>query len=291
MTPPQDRTRAWCSTCAYARSCHACQPVRTVSIIYCTCTPIVPTEHHEPACPAAIAARDGLDVLPPMLWREIAEPEWAKDDDGRWQQIGTRRYRVPVLALAACRVVVLDTETTGLSDADRVCEIALARVDLATGRVEEEREQLLDPDRPNGARHINGISDAMLRGKPRLVDLWPAVRAWIGDLPVLAHNAGFDRKMIARECPDADALPWVDTKTWAKRAYPSLVSHKLGDLAAHLKLHTGTAHRALGDVRTLAALATRLYGVSGEMPKPAKVERVQPARAMHSTQQRLGSIS
>lgn len=262
-------THPWCPWCAYARTCHACNPVRPVAVIYCTCTPLTPQRHHEHECPAAAAQRDGLDVLPPGLWREVVRPEWERTPEGEWRQTGESRWRVPVLSLAPCPVVILDTETTGLSDADRVCELALARVDLATGIVTEEREQLCDPGRPNGARHINGITDAMLRGAPRLVDLWPKVRAWIGDLPVLAHNAAFDRKMLARECPDADTLAWVDTKPWAKRVYPSHTSHSLQPLAAALKLPTGTAHRALGDVRTLAALATRLYGVSGDLPAAA----------------------
>lgn len=256
----------WCPWCAYARTCHACTSDRVVAVIYCTCTPLTPQRHHEHECPAAAAQRDGLDVLPPGLWREVVRPEWERTPEGEWRQTGESRWRVPVATLAPCEVVILDTETTGLSDADRVCELAMARVDLATGIVTEEREQLCHPGRLNGAAHINGITDAMLRGCPRLVDLWPKVRAWIGASPVLAHNAAFDRKMLARECPDADTLAWVDTKPWAKRVYPSQTSHGLQPLAAALKLPTGTAHRALGDVRTLAALATRLYAVSGALP-------------------------
>lgn len=285
-------TLPWCPGCGRSRACDQCirddvragrrEPVVTVT--YCTCTPLAPQAHHEPGCPAHAAAAQGLDVLPPALWREVVRPTWERGEDGRWARTGEERYLVPVVALAPCVVVVLDTETTGLSERDRVCELAMARVDLSTGGVIEEREQLVSPGLPNGARHINGISDAMLRGQPRLVDLWPAARAWIGADPVLAHNAPFDRKMLARECPDADDLAWTDTKAWAKRVYPSQVSHGLPALAAALKLPTGTAHRALGDVRTLCALATRLYGVSGEMPQPA-------VRGPASSASRASSVS
>jgi DNA polymerase III epsilon subunit-like protein len=79
-------------------------------------------------------------------------------------------------------------------------------------------------------------------------------------------------------CPDADGLAWVDTVPWAKRVYPSQTSHGLQPLAAALKLPTGTAHRALGDVRTLAALATRLYAVSGALPAAAPARTHTPAR-------------
>lgn len=272
----------WCPGCGHARVCDACvardvasglRP-RVVDRIFCLCQPTEPTEHHAPGCEARAAQDAGLDVLAPRLHRAVEQPIWEREGD-RWVLRGTWVQLIPVEILPRCEVVILDTETTGLSDADRVCEVGMARVDLATGRIIEEREQLCDPGVPNGARAINGIADRDLRGQPRLVAIWPAVRAWIGERPVLAHNASFDRKMIARECPDADTLAWHCTRGWAKVAVPSATSHRLQDLAAHLKLPRGAAHRALGDVRTTAALATRLYGMTRELP--AALARPKPA--------------
>lgn len=267
----------WCAGCGFARACDGCiaadirsgARARVAIVHYCTCTPTEPVAHHLPECPVAVPERDGLDVLPPPLWRRVEEPEWQKDHDGQWILKGTRTWLVLVEARLPCEVIVLDTETTGLADSDRVCELAMARVELATGRVLEERTQLVDPGRPNGGAGINGISPAMLRGKPRLIDIWPAARAFIGCLPVLAHNAGFDRKMLARECSDADALDWRDTKPWSARLLPGATSTKLQELARYLKLSASEAHRALGDVRTLAAVVTRLYAMSGEIPAAA----------------------
>ena len=255
----------WCPGCGYTRTCDVCRDTRVADRVLCLCTPTEPTDAHAPGCEAARARADGLDVLPPRLHRAVEQKMWERDGE-RWVLAGTWVQLIPVEHLAPCEVVILDTETTGLSDADRVCEVGMARVDLATGRIIEEREQLCDPGVPSGARAINGIADRDLRGQPRLVAIWPAVRAWIGTRPVLAHNAAFDRKMLARECPDADTLAWHCTKAWARAALPGVASHKLQDLATHLKLPRGTAHRALGDVRTLAALATRLYGVTRALP-------------------------
>ena len=81
------------------------------------------------------------------------------------------------------RFVRTETEGTLFEGTGLNGQSSLRRVDLATGIVTEEREQLCHPGRLNGAAHINGITDAMLRGQPRLVDLWPKVRAWIGASP------------------------------------------------------------------------------------------------------------
>lgn len=264
---------AWCPGCGHARVCDACVSAdvssgaraRVVDRILCLCQPTEPTNTHAPGCEARAAQDAGLDVLAPRLHRAVEQPIWEREGD-RWVLRGTWVQLIPVEVLPPCEVVIIDTETTGLSDADRVCELAIARVDLATGAILAERTQLCDPGRPNGAHAINAITDRELRGQPRLVAFWPAVRAFIGDLPVLAHNAAFDRKMLARECSDADALAWICTKAWARAALPGAPSYKLQDLATHLKLPRGTAHRALGDVRTTAALATRLYGLTKQLP-------------------------
>lgn len=265
-------TSPWCPTCGHAHTCHVCAPSRIASFIYCTCTLTSPGPHL-PECPAALAERDGLDVLPPRLWREIVRPEWEKNHEGEWVQAGVSRHFVPVQKLPSCLVVILDTETTGLSGADRVCEIGLARVDLATGEILEEREQLINPGVPNKATRINGISDAELAHAPEFAAIWDQIRAWIGKLPVLAHNATFDRRMLAQSLPPGSNLPspWHCTKAWAARVWPG-ESHSLQELATRHKLSRGTAHRALGDVRTTAALATRLYGIAGELPAPLAAE-------------------
>lgn len=247
-------------------ACPACAPHRVATVTYCTCTPIVPSPHG-PACPVSIDAHalgfdPQRDYAPPTLHREVVRGR-EKLRDGSWRDV---TVRVPIVRRPTCIVVVLDTETTGLSARDRVIEVGMARVDLATATVIEEREQLLDPGIPNAAQRINGISDAMLRGNPALADIAEAVREWVGASPVLAHNAQFDRRMLAQSGLDLDAR-WICTKAWAASAIPGAPSTKLQDLATQLRLPRGTAHRALGDVRTTAALAAWLYE-RGDLPAP-----------------------
>ncbi len=97
------------------------------------------------------------------------------------------------------RVLILDTETTGLSHAsDRIIELAmlLVQVDAATGRPfgpVESFEGFEDPGMPipEVARQVTGIDDDMVRGH-RLDDALVLGLLERADL-VVAHNAGFDR--------------------------------------------------------------------------------------------------
>jgi len=90
--------------------------------------------------------------------------------------------------------IVLDFETTGLRpDVDRTIEVAATR--LVDHRPVETFSALMYP----GTRlhpfitALTGISDEMLRGKPRPEEVMPHLRVFVGDRPIVAHNASFDR--------------------------------------------------------------------------------------------------
>ena len=70
---------------------------------------------------------------------------------------------------------------------------------------------------------IHGITPTMVKDSKRFGDLWPEVRSFIGELPVVAHNAGFDLGVI-REALTASKLEWpnlkyVCTMVLARRIY------------------------------------------------------------------------
>lgn len=112
-------------------------------------------------------------------------------------------------------VLVLDTETTGLSHAsDKIIELAmlLVQVDCATGRpfgLVESFEGFEDPGMPipEVARQITGIDDDMVRGH-RLDDARVLALLERADL-VVAHNAGFDRPFLEARFPAFAAKPWA----------------------------------------------------------------------------------
>ncbi len=173
--------------------------------------------------------------------------------------LATAEQRLPTQAPDT--IYFLDTETTGLSrTVDRVVEIAIAAVDRRTWTVLWQASQLIDPtcSMPSHATKVNGITTAMVRGKPHFVDVWPRVAARVpnGAL-VIAHNAPFDRGMIAAECDrtryPAPSWAWEDSRALAKQVLPDR-SHKLQDLRDLFRVDGGKAHRAMGDVLTLVSI-------------------------------------
>lgn len=163
-----------------------------------------------------------------------------------------------------CRVVVLDTETTGLDHSrDKIIELALLRVDidLATGLPVGEvqaYDELEDPGMPipKDVQDITGINNAMVEGK-RLDEARIAALLEGVDL-VIAHNAGFDRPFCEARLGVFSHLAWACSFadiTWREHG---VRSSKLESLAQD-KGWFYDAHRAEMDCHALlAVLAAKL---------------------------------
>lgn len=155
-----------------------------------------------------------------------------------------------------CRVLILDTETTGLLHAsDRIIELAmlLVSVDAATGRPVgsvQTFEGFEDPGMPIPAvaQQVTGITDEMVRDQ-RLDDA--RVQALIdrADL-VIAHNAGFDRPFVEARFPGFTRKPWACSFADIDWKAQGAESAKLGALAQDRGWFYD-AHRALVDCHAL----------------------------------------
>ncbi|PIT78284.1 DNA polymerase III subunit epsilon [Limnohabitans sp. G3-2] len=115
---------------------------------------------------------------------------------------------------ATQRVIVLDTETTGLdSKSEKVIELAMlsVQVDMATGLPVgpvSVYESFEDPGRPIPPQitEITGIDDSMVQGQ-RIDDA--AVNALVQEADlVVAHNAGFDRPFVEARWPVFATKAW-----------------------------------------------------------------------------------
>ena len=160
-----------------------------------------------------------------------------------------------------CRIVVLDTETTGLDHSkDKIMELALLRVDvdLSTGLpvgAMQVYDQLEDPGIPipREVQEITGINDAMVQGQ-RLDDARISALLEGVDL-VIAHNAGFDRPFCEARIEQFCHLKWacsfadISWKEQGKR------SAKLENLALEMGWFYD-AHRAETDCHALLAVLT-----------------------------------
>ena len=157
------------------------------------------------------------------------------------------------------RVVVLDTETTGLDHAkDKIIELALLRVDVdrATGLpvgAVQVFDELEDPGMPipKEAMAITGITDAEVAGK-RLDEA--RIAALMRDVDVvIAHNAGFDRPFCEARLPLFRNHAWACSFADLDWKVQGRSSSKLEALAQALGLFY-EAHRAEMDCHALLAV-------------------------------------
>lgn len=167
------------------------------------------------------------------------------------------------------REIVLDTETTGLDPltGDRVIEVAAIELEnlLPTGRA---FHCLVDPERdiPAEATRVHGFSRDDLRGKPLFPAIVEEMLAFLGDAPIIAHNAPFDFGFLDAELrragrPPLDRKRMVDTFAIARERYPA-APNSLDALCRRFEIDLSerTTHNALLDVRLLAQVYLELRG-------------------------------
>ena len=109
---------------------------------------------------------------------------------------------------------------------------------------------------------LTGITNDMVASAPPAGQVMADAARFVGDTPLVAHNAGFDRRFwqeeLARAGQPADQ-PFACTVLLSRRLYPDAPSHKLGSLIDWFDLpRTGQAHRALADAEMAAELLGRI---------------------------------
>jgi len=163
-------------------------------------------------------------------------------------------------------LVVLDFETTGLTPAyDRTIEVAATL--LVDHRPLETFHQLMHPGMrlPSFITSLTGITDAMLCGQPRPEDVMPRLQQFVRGLPIVAHNAAFDRGFLHAELARAGLRPqseFLCTMRLARRLLPGLPSYRLGALVDALQVNLPDArqfHRSVADVNHTIAIWQSLH--------------------------------
>jgi len=163
-------------------------------------------------------------------------------------------------SLDAMRLVVIDTETTGLdAEVDRIVEIACV---VYQGGEEVERVSLLvNPGRPipKASSDVTGIDDEKVKDAPPFTAVAGQVLALLAGAVPLAYNAEYDRKVLQAEMARAGislpAMPpalrrnveWLDPLIWARELQRAEKSRALSEVAARLGIELGNAHRAADD--------------------------------------------
>jgi DNA polymerase III subunit epsilon len=167
------------------------------------------------------------------------------------------------------REIVLDTETTGLDPAQGHRLVELGCVELLnripTGAT---FHAYLNPERevPDEAFAIHGLSTEFLKDKPLFSNIADEFLAFIGDAPLIIHNAGFDHGFLCAELKRIERAliareRLVDTLMLARRKH-SAGPYSLDALCARYGIDNSrrSKHGALLDAEILAEVYVELIG-------------------------------
>ena len=167
------------------------------------------------------------------------------------------------------REIIFDTETTGLSPAagDRMVEIGCVEM---IGRIETGRHYhcYFNPERlmPTEAEAVHGLSSVFLSDKPLFADKVEELLEFIGDAPLVAHNAGFDFGFLNNELERCGRTSvcmsrMVDTLMLARSRHPG-AKHSLDALCTRYGVDRSQRikHGALLDAQLLAQVYIELTG-------------------------------
>jgi DNA polymerase-3 subunit epsilon len=163
-------------------------------------------------------------------------------------------------------LVVLDFETTGLQPArDRTIEVAATL--MVDHRPVDTFCRLMHPgfSLPSFITSLTGITDQMLRGQPRPEEVMPSLQKFVRGLPIVAHNASFDRAFLQAELARAGLRAeseFLCTMRLARRLAPGLPSYRLDALVDALQVRAPSArqfHRSLADVNHTVAIWQNLH--------------------------------
>lgn len=154
--------------------------------------------------------------------------------------------------------VCLDFETTGLSGT-KDCVTEIGAVKVLDGEVVSKFSTLINPGRPipPNVVALTGITNDMVEAHPQIHEVLPIFLGFLGDLPLVAHNAKFDCKFLERDLSKIGRTienPVDDTLRLAKIVCPGLPSYRLGYLTDYFHIPLNDAHRAWCDAEATARL-------------------------------------
>jgi DNA polymerase-3 subunit epsilon len=163
-------------------------------------------------------------------------------------------------------IAVVDFETTGMGPAQGARATEIAVVLVQGGRIVGRYQNLMKTGVwvPPFITQLTGITNAMLRAAPPAEQVMREVADFTRGLPLVTHNAAFDRGFWCAEMAHAGLPPdpahdFACTVLLSRRLYPEAPSHKLGALTEWLGLRRdGRAHRAMSDADVTAQLLLRL---------------------------------
>ncbi len=161
-------------------------------------------------------------------------------------------------------IAVIDFETTGMAPdmGDRATEVAAVRI--VDGKIIDSYQSLMNTGAyiPAFITELTGISNEMVRTAPPAAQVMMELAKFLGNMPLVAHNASFDCRFLDAEWSRIGhrrQQEFACSMLLARRIYPLSPDHKLGTLVKLLGLPDNARHhRALADAQMTAHLWLRM---------------------------------
>lgn len=162
---------------------------------------------------------------------------------------------------------VVDVETTGFGRNDKICEIAIIKMDADTFDIVDEFNTLINPQRDLGPVHIHQVSASMVSGAPTFEEVASGIVKHLNDAVLVAHNLTFDQRMLAQEFEELYAAfnPGKGVCTL------QLTGEKLAVAAKRYGIEYQAHHRAMDDARASAELFKILFEEGEQEIAPLQV--------------------
>ncbi|MCX7614961.1 MAG: PolC-type DNA polymerase III [Clostridiales bacterium] len=160
--------------------------------------------------------------------------------------------------------IVFDLETTGFNaKTEKIIEIAAATIKNNT--IISRFQRYVNPNKPIPAEitKLTGIEDSTVRSAKTIEEILPEFLEFIGDRPLVAHNAQFDISFLTESCKYCSmprAFVSIDTLELSRILLPDLDRHKLNIVAQELNLGKFDHHRASADTEILIGIFQNFLG-------------------------------
>lgn len=164
--------------------------------------------------------------------------------------------------------VAIDFETANEKRAS-ACSIGLVK--FKNGEVVDQYSSLIKP--PSGMDYfsainesIHGITASQVKSAKNFGELWPELETFLEDLPLVAHNAGFDMSVLAQNVQIYGVRPktrnYYCTYQLTQKSV-DLLSYSLPDVIEQFHLDSFQHHEALSDALAAGLLAMELLKMEG----------------------------
>ncbi len=171
--------------------------------------------------------------------------------------------------------IAFDLETTGLdASSDEIIEIGAAR--FVDGKLVEQYQSLVKPSIPIPPEitQLTGIDDEDVEDQPRIQEIVADIASFLGDSPVVAHNAQFDVSFLSKH-HSLDRNLAIDTIELASIILPSSPRYNLSTLATAMGIELKHAHRAFDDALATGFLYWQLWQRACQLPANLLREIIQ----------------